>query len=105
MIFRRPSRFGDLIDRQLDVFSHDEAVLLSDCREREQAYGRAPREDAEEAYGDYVDAVDAAVDALEAMRDTFARTLDEDTAEAYEAEFNRAARRRWPALGEELAER
>ncbi len=101
MIFRR-SRFGDTIARQLDLYAEDEAALLAERREREQAYARAPREDAEEAYGDYVDSVDAAVDALEAMRDTFARRLDEHTADAYLNEFNRAARRRWPWLGDEL---
>ncbi len=104
MIFRR-SRFGDLIARQLDLFARDEAALLAECREREAAYGRADREDAEEAYGDYADSVDAAADELETMRDTFARTLDEAAAEAYLAEFNRAAKRRWPAVGAELETR
>jgi hypothetical protein len=99
VIFRRRDRFGEVIARQLDLFAEDEAPLLDAYREREQAYGRAPREDAEEAYGDYVDSLDAAAEALAAMRDTFAATLDGPAAEAYEAEFDRAARRRWPALG------
>lgn len=103
-MFRR-SRFADLIARQLDLFAEDEALLLADCRERERTYARAPREEAEEAYGAYADSIDAAVDALESMRDTFARTLGAPAAAAYEAEFDRAARRRWPALGAELETR
>ena len=99
------SRFRDTISRQLDLFAEDEAVLLADCRERERVYARAPREDAEEAYGAYVDSVDAAVDALETMRDTFARTLGEPAAAEYEAEFTRSVRRRWSALGAELETR
>jgi uncharacterized protein YukE len=98
VIFRR-SRFADVVARQLDLFAEDEAPLLAECREREQAYGRADRGEAEEAYGDYMDSVDAAADALATMRDTFAATLGNSAAEAYEDEFNRAARRRWPAVG------
>jgi hypothetical protein len=104
-VILRRARFGELIARQLDLFAEDEASLLAECREREAAYARSLRDEAEEAYGDYVDALDAAADALEAMRDAFARTLGETAATRYEAEFNRAARRRWPALGAELEER
>ena len=39
------------------------------------------------------------------MRDRFARTLDEDAAEAYEDSFNRAVRKRWPELGLEIENR
>ena len=58
-------------------------------------YDSAEREDAEEAYGDYVDAIDAVKDALADMRDRFAATLDADAAEHYEPAFEDAARRRW----------
>ena len=104
MILRR-SRFGDVVSRQLDLFAQDEAGALAECREREAAYDRAPRGEAEEAYGDYRDAVDAAVDVLERMRDAFAATLDEAVAADYEAELARAVRRRWPPLGAELETR
>jgi hypothetical protein len=93
LIFRRP--FGDVIARQLDLFARDDRLLLADVDEMKAAYDRAPRDEAEEAYGDYVDAVDSVKDALAGARDRFAATLDGDTAEEYEAAFERAARRRW----------
>ena len=101
-MFRR-SRFGDVISRQLDVFAEDEARgLLEEVREMKQKYDRADRDEAEEAYGDYVDVVEAATEALADMRDRFKQTLDEDTAETYEAEFNRAVKKRWPPFGLEI---
>lgn len=102
MIFRRRERFGDVIARQLDVFAADEADLLAECRTREREYDRAPREDAEEAYGDYMDSVEAATEALAEMRDRYAATLDETSGEEYEDAFNRSVRRRWPSLGLEI---
>ena len=104
MIFRRGC-FGDVISRQLDVFEQDEAGLIDECREKEAAYNRTDRDDAEEAYGDYMDVVEAATEALADMRDRFARTLDEDGAEDYEDAFNRAVRKRWPELGLEIENR
>ena len=105
MIFRR-RRFADVIARQLDVFAEDQANdLFAEVRERKLAYDRADRDDAEELYGDYVDAVESATEALADMRDRFARTLDEDAAEAYEDSFNRAVRRRWAELGLEIENR
>ena len=101
----RRDPFRDVIARQLDLFVEDEADLLEDCREKARLYERASREDAEEAYGDFVDAVETATEALADMRDRFARTLDEDTAEAYEDAFNRAVRKRWPELGLEIENR
>ena len=103
MRFRR--RFADLIVRQLDVFAVDEAALLAEVREAEQTYNRAERDEAEEKYGDYVDVVETATEALADMRDRFARTLDEDAAEEYEAAFNRAVKRRWPPFGLEIENR
>ena len=104
MIFRR--RFADLIGRQLDVFAEDEADgLLEEVREMKERYDRAERDEAEESYGDYVDVVEAATEALADMRDRFARTLDEDAAEQYEHEFNRAVKKRWPPFGLEIENR
>ena len=85
-----------MISRQLDVFAEDESALLAEVRERKDAYDRTGRDEAEEAYGDYLDAIEAATDALDAMRDRYARTLDEQAAEEYEAAFERAVRKRWP---------
>jgi hypothetical protein len=104
MRFRRDP-FRDVIARQLDLFVEDEADLLEECRDKARTYERAPREDAEEAYGDYVDAVETATEALADMRDRFARTLGEEAAEAYEDSFNRAVQRRWPELGLEIENR
>jgi hypothetical protein len=101
-MFRR-SRFGDLIGRQLDVFAEDEEQgLLAEVREAKEKYDRAERDAAEEAYGDYIDVVEAATEALADMRDRFKQTLDEDVGEAYEAEFNRAVKKRWPPFGLEI---
>jgi uncharacterized protein YcbX len=101
----RRDPFRDVIARQLDLFVEDEADLLEECREKARSYERAPREDAEEAYGDFVDVVETATEALADMRDRFARTLDEDPAEEYEDAFNRAVRKRWPELGLEIENR
>jgi hypothetical protein len=92
----RRNRFRETISRQLDLFAEDAAHgLLSDVHELEQRYNRAPRDEAEEAYGDYVDAVDAVKDALADMRDRFASTLDEPASEEYERVFEDTARKRW----------
>jgi hypothetical protein len=105
MIFRR-GRFSHVISRQLDVFAEDEANrLLEEVREAKIAYDRAVRDEAEERYGDYVDVVEAATEALADMRRRYASTLDEPSDEEYEAEFNRAVQKRWPALGLEIDNR
>jgi hypothetical protein len=101
----RRSRFGDTIARQLDVFATDQAALVAECREKERAYARTERDEAEEAYGDYMDVVEAATEALAGMRERFARTLGEDVVEQYEDEFNRAVRKRWPPFGIEIENR
>jgi len=103
MIFRR--RFADLISRQLDVFAEDEADLIRACRDAERKYDKAPRDEAESTYGDYVDFVETATEALADMRDRFKRTLDEDAGEEYEEAFNRAVKKRWPPFGLEIDNR
>ena len=47
----------------------------------------------------------ASEEALADMRDTYARTLDEGSQEEYEAEFNRAVKKRWPPFGLEIENR
>ena len=101
----RRDPFHDVIARQLDVFVEDEADLLEECRDRFRFYESAAREDAEEAYGDFVDAVETATETLADMRDRFGRTLGGDAAEMYEESFNRAVRKRWPELGLEIENR
>jgi hypothetical protein len=96
MLFGR--RFSKLIDRQLDLFAEDNAGLLERIAEAREAYERAPREDAEDRFGDYQAWAADGTDALTQVRDGYASTLDDDAAAAYEAAFNRAVRRRFGEL-------
>lgn len=100
---RRP--FADVIERQLDLFEREEADLIAECDAAEDAYDAAGSDEAEERYGDYVDLVEAGTEALAELRDNFARTLDEDTAEEYEEDFNRAVARRLPRFALEIGDR
>ena len=63
-IFRRRGRFGDVIQRQLDLFEHDHLDVIEEVVDRMAAYNRADRDEAEELYGDYVDAVETATELL-----------------------------------------
>ena len=101
MIFRR-GRFNDVIRRQLDLFEREHADLITDCAAAERAYTDADRGDAEERYGEYVDLVEEGTETLADIRDAFKRTLDEDAAERYEAEFNRAVKKHLPRFGLEI---
>ena len=103
-MFRR-RRFADLISRQLDLFEREHADVIEEAQERLDAYHRAGRENAEELYGDYVDAVETGTEILADIRWAFASTLDDETAEEYEAEFNRAVAKRLPAFGFEIENR
>ena len=101
MILRR--RFADLIARQLDLFEEDNAALIVDCAAAERAYDDAPREEAEERYGDYLDLVETGTEILAGMRDHYTReSLDEDASAEYERAFNRAAAKRFPRFALEL---
>ena len=95
-------RFGDLIGRQLDLFERENADLIADCEAAERAYDQAERDEAEERYGDYLDLVETGTELLAGLRDSFALTLDEETAEEYEAEFNHAVLRRLPRFALEI---
>jgi hypothetical protein len=94
-----------VIERQLALFQEEEAELIRECDEAEEAYNRAERDEAEERYGDYVDLVETGTEALADLRDAFAATLDEDAAEEYELEFNRAVAKRLPRFGLEIENR
>ena len=100
MIFRR--RFADVIRTQVDLFVQEEAELIRDCEQAELAYDRAERDEAEERYGDYLDLVETGTEILAGLRDAYAGRLEEDAAERYVAEFNRAAARRLPRFASEL---
>jgi hypothetical protein len=104
VIFRR-RRFADLISRQLDLFGREHRGLIDDCDAAERAYDRADRDEAEERYGDYMDLVETGTELLADLRDHFAATLDEDAADEYEAEFNRAVAKRFPRFALEIENR
>ena len=95
-------RFSDLVQRQLALFKREQAGLIRDCIEAERAYDRAPREDAEERYGDYQDLVETGAELLAELRDSYAATLEEATAAEYEAAFNAAVLKRLPRFALEL---
>jgi hypothetical protein len=103
MIFRRP--FADVVRRQLDLFAGEHAGLIADVRAAERAYDRSERDEAEERFGDYSDLVETATEVLADLRDHFAATLDEDTAERYCDAFNRAVLKRWPPFALEIENR
>jgi hypothetical protein len=95
VIFNRSGRFDDLVRTQLDLFAEDEAELLEEADEADEAQTQADRDEAEELYGDYQLVVDAIGDRLLDIRETYAATLGEDAADAYRAAFNREASKRF----------
>lgn len=97
MILRR-GRFHDVVARQLDLFAETEADVLGDAREADAAWSEASAEESEDRYGDYQLVVDAIGERLYDLREAYARTLDDRTAETYRAEFDRAARKRFRGL-------
>ena len=95
-------RFGELIGRQLDLFVRDNLELLEACDAAERAYDRAERGEGEERFGDYQELVEDGTEILAGLRDNFASTLDDETADEYVDEFNRAVVKRLPRFGLEL---
>ena len=95
MRLRRRAPFDDLVDRQLGLFAEDDAELLHEADEAEAAWNAAGRDTAEVAYGDYQLVVDAIADRLLDLRETYASTLDVDTADAYRRAFAAGAARRF----------
>jgi hypothetical protein len=100
VIFKR--RFGDLIDRQLDLFAQDNAELLQRVSDAEDDYRAAGRGEAEERFGDLQDVLLEGTEVLIELRDNYAGTLDEEAAEEYAAAFNFAVVRRFPEFALEL---
>jgi hypothetical protein len=102
-MFRR-RRFKDVVERQLGFFAEEDGDLLDDVDEALGRYNRADRDEAEELYGDYQLAIEAATDRLAELRDSYARTLEGDDAEAYAREFDAAVDARWRALALTIGE-
>lgn len=104
MIFRR-ERFAGVIARQLDLFERDQRELVAEVNDRLEAYNAADRDQAEELYGDYIDAVETGTEILADLRDGYASTLEEEVAERYRIEFNRAVARRLAPFALEIENR
>lgn len=101
----RRARFTEVVDRQLDLFAREHRGLIEDCNAAERSYNRADRDEAEERYGDYVDLVETGTEVLADLRDNFAATLDEDTADDYRAVFNRGVLKRFRRFALEIEDR
>jgi hypothetical protein len=101
----RRARFADVVRRQLDLFEQEHSGLIDDCLAAERAYNDAPRDEAEERYGDYVDLVETGTELLADLRDNFGATLDEDAADEYEEAFNRAVLKRLRRFALEIEDR
>jgi len=102
VIFKR--RFGDLIDRQLDLFAQDNAELLVRAADAEDDYRASDRGEAEERFGDLQEVLAEGTEILVEVRDTYASTLSDDTAEEYAAAFDLAVLRRFPQFALALNE-
>jgi hypothetical protein len=98
----RRRRFAEVVARQLDLFEREHGDLLAAAAEAERAYDRAPREEAEERYGDYTDLVDEGAEELADLRDAYAATLEPDAAQEYGRAFARAAARRFKGFARDL---
>ncbi len=101
MPFRR-GRFVDLVERQLDLFERENAELIEETEAALRAYDRAERDEAQELYEKYRDLAETGEEELAELRDAYARTLAEETADEYRDAFNRRARKRFPRFGLEL---
>ena len=102
MIFKR--RFGELIDRQLDLFEQDNAELFDRVEDAEAEYRATAREEAEERFGDLQEVLAEGTELLVELRDSYAETLDDETADEYAASFDFAVLRRFPQFALELEE-
>jgi hypothetical protein len=92
----------DLVERQIALFIAEHEGLIRDAEAALAAYDRASRDEAEERYGDYLDLVETGTDALVALRDNYAATLDDDSSAEYEEVFNRVVRKGLPRFGLQL---
>jgi hypothetical protein len=102
VIFKR--RFGELIDRQLDLFEQDNAELFDRVDDAEADYRAAAREEAEERFGDFQEVLAEGTELLIEVRDSYSETLDDETVEEYVAAFDLAVLRRFPQFALELEE-
>jgi hypothetical protein len=100
VIFKR--RFGELIDRQLDLFEQDNAELFDRIEDAEADYRASSREEAEERFGELQELLAEGTELLIELRDSYAETLDDETVEEYAAAFDFSVLRRFPQFALEL---
>ena len=94
-MLRRRGRFDELLERQLDLFAADDGDLLQEALAADDAGSRSSREETEERFGEYQLIVDALADRLLDVREAYASTLDDETADEYRSAFNRTATKRF----------
>jgi len=102
-VILRRRRFHDLVERQLDLFE-SETELLTEAAETDAAWTTAAAAESEELYGDHQLVVDAIGDALLDIREAYAATLDETTADEFREAFDAAARKRFGRYAAALRE-
>ena len=100
IFFKR--RFGDLIERQLDLFAGDNAELFERIADAEADYRAAGSGEAEERFGELQELLEEGTDDLIELRDAYSQTLDDETSEEYVAAFDFAVLRRFPQFALEL---
>jgi hypothetical protein len=93
-VILRRGRFDELVRRQLDLFEA-ETELLDEAASADAAWSRASADESEELFGDYQLVVDAIGERLYDIRETYAASLDAETADAYRRAFDRTARKRF----------
>jgi hypothetical protein len=91
-------RFDELVKRQLDLFSSDEATLLEEATQADAAWTNAAADESEELYGDYQLVVDAIGERLHDVREAYAATLENAAGDEYRRAFDKAARKRFGRL-------
>lgn len=96
-MFRR-GRFDELVTRQLDLLSSDEAALLEEATQADAAWTNAAADESEELYGDYQLVVDAIGERLHDVREAYAATLEDAAGDEYRRAFDKAARKRFGRL-------
>ncbi len=88
-------RFGEVVQSQLDIFALADEPLLAEAAAADAAWTHAEREESEELFGDYQLVVDAIGQRLYDIRESYAGTLDQATADDYRAAFDRGALKRF----------
>ena len=99
---RRPGRYEELIDAQLAMFAEQSAGLVKELEDELARYRRAGSQTAEERFCDVQDVAEEGRDALERMREAYAVTLEEETADDYRFHFDRRATQRYPQFALDL---